>query len=701
MSTRIRSIKMDAYYPYEKTEHFDTRSVNLFYGKNESGKSVLVRSLLSSLFKTGKDQDPIKNGTVVKVDGSGGTIHDFSARGKETIEDRLFPKNDPLISDLSRLCVVSEGNLTLDPSGRNAIKVETLRGYFSDQGLRERILGNVSKTVKDAELGVEGPFGSQRGEFEKINAWETELKKIDAYFRKVNEQYADAELQSLERALELIESELETVHNAKINYAFELHQLNLDLQKKIERYPEDKLNTAKNLCRSIRELADKLENSARTDNNQIDFDTEIRWCDNAVSEIEKNRGAMPPQKHDLNLLLILFGAVLFVGSIALYLIGLQIPAIIASFILFGLLIYSTTSKSKSNEQVLPFDPSQKILNEFGHRYGITDPTIVDIRTHRDQLLGNRSKQRSDQEHKDELVEDLRTMQNELRGLLLEFSIEYEHDFNKIESEIALHLNQIKQARVLQAETNPKLVSLGISEEDSYPIEGAVEYQRSQEERLDKQFSEFTSAHKNTKELLDHIVSDGRLLLGDLASGFSMNEILDGLRSKREQLVDSIRQKKAEVIAGILVNEYFKAQSEREDIDIKDSLSQSPIQEYIWLFTKRYNGITFDGNEITVMPGDIPFNDLSTGTKEQILLAIRFGILQYHLHDQQMFIILDDAFQHSDWERREHLVDALGSLANMGWQILYFTMDDHIRSLFETRVAPRFGEEYKLFDLSNL
>jgi uncharacterized protein YhaN len=65
----------------------------------------------------------------------------------------------------------------------------------------------------------------------------------------------------------------------------------------------------------------------------------------------------------------------------------------------------------------------------------------------------------------------------------------------------------------------------------------------------------------------------------------------------------------------------------------------------------------------------------------------------------MFLILDDAFQHSDWDRREWLVDEIAELTKIGWQIFYFTMDDHIKHLFEERIKSHYGGQYQLFELN--
>jgi uncharacterized protein YhaN len=49
--------------------------------------------------------------------------------------------------------------------------------------------------------------------------------------------------------------------------------------------------------------------------------------------------------------------------------------------------------------------------------------------------------------------------------------------------------------------------------------------------------------------------------------------------------------------------------------------------------------------------------------------------------QPAFLILDDAFQHSDWNRRKNLISHTLNMIKKGWQIFYFTMDDHIKELF--------------------
>jgi uncharacterized protein YhaN len=84
----------------------------------------------------------------------------------------------------------------------------------------------------------------------------------------------------------------------------------------------------------------------------------------------------------------------------------------------------------------------------------------------------------------------------------------------------------------------------------------------------------------------------------------------------------------------------------------------------------------------------------------VLLGLRIGFAARILAGQPLFLILDDAFQHSDWERRENLINELFVLAHEGWQIIYFTMDDNIRSLFEKRSEKIEKDLYQTIVLKN-
>jgi uncharacterized protein YhaN len=91
--------------------------------------------------------------------------------------------------------------------------------------------------------------------------------------------------------------------------------------------------------------------------------------------------------------------------------------------------------------------------------------------------------------------------------------------------------------------------------------------------------------------------------------------------------------------------------------------------------------------------------LSTGAKEQLMIALRTMFSRIYLQQKPCFLLLDDAFQHSDWERRELLVDYIIRLVSeKKWQVFYFTMDDHLRDLFRKRAEEVLSQEFLFHEL---
>jgi uncharacterized protein YhaN len=115
-----------------------------------------------------------------------------------------------------------------------------------------------------------------------------------------------------------------------------------------------------------------------------------------------------------------------------------------------------------------------------------------------------------------------------------------------------------------------------------------------------------------------------------------------------------------------------------------------------LITDRYNSLFLDGDHLKVRDdfGEFGISDLSTGAREQVLLALRLGIASRVLKQDKLFLILDDAFQHSDWDRRDRLVNQAVSLAKQDWQVIYFTMDNHIRDLITDKGDRHLGENFR-------
>ena len=178
-------------------------------------------------------------------------------------------------------------------------------------------------------------------------------------------------------------------------------------------------------------------------------------------------------------------------------------------------------------------------------------------------------------------------------------------------------------------------------------------------------------------------------------------LIQNLKEKKKRITDEYKQITAEIVGKALVHRVLQKFQRDEDTKINQGLKSPVVLEPLQKITRRYNQLELNGEELIVSDkfNDFSFSDLSTGAQEQVLLSLRIGFSRHLFSKDALFLILDDAFQYSDWERREFLVNQVVELSQQEWQILYLTMDDHIKSLFEKK-GKKLGQNFKTFELKN-
>ena len=261
---------------------------------------------------------------------------------------------------------------------------------------------------------------------------------------------------------------------------------------------------------------------------------------------------------------------------------------------------------------------------------------------------------------------------------------------------------VRAREELQEQLNHKeleLVALGVSEADYLHEPAAVEYHKLEIEVLQDQLAkaeavlaEKTNELNSLKQQISGITRD------DIST--SWDSLIQNLQKKREDTSADYRNETAKIIAGILVNQQLDLIRAEEEEKIREKLESPLVCQAIYDVTGRYKGVHYDNGAISLSDefGQFPLANLSTGAREQVLLGLRLGFASHLLGKDRLFLLLDDAFQHADWTRRELLLDKMINLAKSGWQITYFTMDDHIRDLFETKGQAHFPGEYRYYEL---
>ena len=153
-------------------------------------------------------------------------------------------------------------------------------------------------------------------------------------------------------------------------------------------------------------------------------------------------------------------------------------------------------------------------------------------------------------------------------------------------------------------------------------------------------------------------------------------LIQHLRQKRIDLIAENRKITAEIIGKKVVHHVLTDLRKDEDSKIIQGLKSEMILDPLQRITQRYKGLELQDDKLIVYDDYDHFDlaDLSTGAQEQIFLALRIGFVQKLVKSREpLFLILDDAFQYSDWERRVWLMDMMVDLAKAGWQILYISL----------------------------
>ena len=234
----------------------------------------------------------------------------------------------------------------------------------------------------------------------------------------------------------------------------------------------------------------------------------------------------------------------------------------------------------------------------------------------------------------------------------------------------------------------ELTGLGVNPAHYIENDPGIEYDANRLSDIEKEIQELENKLKALEE-------ENRALKGDVAKlvdasiNDDWNAIIEKLYEKQKETLEQLKQKEASIVAGILVHQTIDEFQSKEDERLQVTINSPDFSRTLLHITGRYDKLMPDGDRIMISSdmGDFDMKDLSTGAKEQVLFALRVSLAKKILNDSAFFIF-DDAFQHSDYDRRPKLVDQLFDLSDAGWQIIYLTMDDHIRNLFLEKASHR-------------
>ncbi|MBU4450405.1 MAG: hypothetical protein KKE35_03825 [Actinobacteria bacterium] len=672
---------------------------NLIYSRNECGKTFLTEFIIRSLFKDTKRWQFRENGSgKVTISGLDNvSLVEFSPGSGKKLED--YWENDETGLPLSMVkLLVSKGGESSIENSEEGIGKSLIKEIFSGISLLDKIDrdGNISRTVKGAQLEDGNINIGNAGEGKAYRQLQGEISRIDRLFSEIESKYTKGVLESYKTEEKLLKDHQAKLHKAKCYEAYLISENIKDLNKKLQENDEDELNElVKDI--SLYEIKKNEYNSKVSQLGQLhEKCRHYEWLLKVLAVYEKFSSISA--KRPKTILAVLSGA-LIVATVLFSIFNISAGAIISVLAAVGLIAFYIIKLLSSSKNAGQNDELDKIKKEFKSKTGneLSDMVALNLELDRQKESYDMVKLLTKQ------VEELKIANEALCFSIMQKFLSF---MGKQIPEPQWHtaLNDKKmENRDLRADIESmreKMNDLAVRE---------VEY-LSEDPQVKFSYDEFEKARTALEDIQIRITEKEREIESlkysictetDDDSSIEWDRLLENLREKRFEKQNDLNISEAQIVAGILVHAEIDKLREEEDNKITQGLQSEIVLKPLMEVTKNYKKLFLDGDSLMVSDEyrDFCIKDLSTGAREQIMLALRIGFSSKILKQDTLFLILDDAFQHSDWKRRKILIDKLADIAKTGWQIIYLTMDDHIKELFDEAGKEFKSGQYKCFDLA--
>lgn len=684
---------------------------NLIYSKNERGKTFLTEFIIRCLFKNISRWSYLREGGRGKVTITGleKQAVDFTLHSRKKMEDYWESSEKGLPFSMPKLLVARGGEAGIEDG--EGISKFLIKEVLSGINILDKIdsESNISKTVRKAEINNSQIIISNAGEGKKYNDAREELNNIERQFDEIENEYAHGLIKTCKMEEKAMQDRLARLDRAKRHLAYLISERIKKLNEKLNDVPQDELAKTESelsIFRSKQDTYSQLEEEYKT---ALERSKDYSWLESALSHYKDliSKTVKTPGKF----LLYLCGVFIAAGITATVLIlsfYQKIPAsllpvcagiicfcflaVLVSFLLYIKKLGDFSKEAGQNEEL------NKIKHEFKKRTGLE---LTDISL----LESTLNEQREPASRSEFLEKQITSLKKELKEQHFLIKRRTESFYaGKVDEadweEIIRQLKQNNKNMNSQIDSEKEeLYKLDVPPEEYIPEETGIKYSQEEYEKVKSVLEDKRNEIKNREDMIQNLKYRICGITKD-DPGIEWEELIENLRRIRQQAQDSLKEISAGIIAGRTVHKIVSGLREEEDLKIKESLQSETVIKPLKDITQRYTGLNIDnGNLIISDPYDnFGIRDLSTGAREQVMLALRIGFIRKLLKEDSLFLVLDDAFQHSDWEKREILIEKLADIAKNGWQIIYMTMDDHIKGLFE-RTGKKFKKgQYESFEL---
>lgn len=316
-----------------------------------------------------------------------------------------------------------------------------------------------------------------------------------------------------------------------------------------------------------------------------------------------------------------------------------------------------------------------------------------------------SRRREDREQARQKAEQAsRMVEQSLRPRLQEIEREYEATFSRLglepgdEGTLSLWLRQQPDYLQLSRDLQKALGSL---EEHKRELEGEDPLSEYTEAELEAGIREKESLAGKHEELVQSIVEIEEEIR-QAKAGREVERVLSSTREAEEKLADACEQDRRAAVGSLLTEHVRQAAAQRSRPGVfrsADALLTRITRGRLCLDLQESGDAAFVAfDQLSRRVKSV--QELSTGERVQLLLAVRLGFAEQEEQLARLPILLDETLGNADDERAAAIIDALLQLSRDGRQIFYFSAQEEEIGKWLTRLQ---GEdmEYRFLDLQQI
>gem|GEM_PF-1232870 len=665
--------------------------LTLIYAGNEKGKTTIVENIIASLFRKQKNDllPPLRDAFVgsarIAVSGIAEKPVIFNPDRKDKI-DSILEKSEavsPLPRSLFNLLFVkgAETEIIQDHGG---ISKTVLKSLLSRQQIYDTIEARLPPEIGYTDM-VDGKVipKMEKGKYYKqYKAAGSALRRLRELSGRFHDALSRTAFIKLQKEKGELEARLQELERAKRYHAFRVSREIDEIRRKLAEIDDETVGRIDgDINEYFRLQGDYADRKNRREQYE-DVNEKFIWIEQAAEQYKNSAGKIGNPLQKISLVAAGIATVASVLSycykpeILLYLLGaaaLSLAGALIGTFFTGLFGTDTSSTVIINE----------IRADFEERFNRACRSVADFETARREIERKKWEQ-------DELDREMNAIDATLRELRSRIELSpVMSERGAAESEWKGIIDTIKAERARDNANlrayRERLNALHVDESDYIHEPASLEYSRAAEREVEERIRALERELEAERSGFDEIRNRLREHIGsDIVSSDNLEAISIALDEKIREHREAANDSLATIIAGHVVSGIVSEFKAREDEQLEEYINTPEIRSLLKRFTGLYDRLSIDGEDIIVAgeEGAYPLRDMSTGAQEQILLALRIGIARALTGEESLFLILDDAFQYSDWKRRQQLIERVIELVSDGWQVLYFSMDDDVSRRFE-------------------